>query len=1323
MFPYQKRLCKLAAAVLLALPMAAGGTIVNVDLNGVSNFPGPEPDPLNPTYVGQGPAGGGTNFNGVLVDSRLPGGAGTNWQDGDFYLTIIAENLLDSDGNPTAISFTASPVGGDGGATAIPNAADSGALFADYIFVGYAPHPADATAAFTISGLGSLTFVDLYFYGAVVGPITIPGAAPATFTDVGIFNSGNTRYFKQVPVTDGQVSGTFGSGTVVSGFTVATPEPHPFVKSVAPTGGSVRQDAAIQVELEDYVTQVATNTIQLFLNGAAVTPTISKPAGSDVTTVTYTPPTILPQRSANTVMIVFSDTGTPPFTQTNEFSFVVVSEATAAGTVNIDFDGFRVNDTPAITYVGQGAAGGGTVFNGLSADSTLPDGSNNDALTVNGNDLLNSLGDTTTVGFSIATVGGRNTGAATDPTTAGALFNDAIFVSRFGQQSGSAAFSITGLTSPGVDLYFYVGPESASQPVSVEGRDPSPFAGGGIFTSANTVYFSHAPVSGGKVSGTLGTTNLAFAAISGLTIVTPLPHPYVSSTAPAPRGAQTNAVISVVLQDYVAQVVTNSIQLLLNGLTVTPVITKPAGSTATTVSYTPPDGLIPGSSNVVRVVFSDNATPPVTQTNEFGFLVARLLVGSPLTIAINFRADDAGGLNGVMFPDDSAGVNPTVNWNNVPGANLNVAGLIDSTGAATPANLDIVSTALQLFQVANTAIEPGDQEMMRGHIYCSGGNTIDVTVSGLTATYTGPGYDLYIYWRSGTGAWPHTYTILDDSGATVAGPAEVADSNVIGFDGTYVESDGNGSAGHYYVFSNLKLANFTIHLEAPSGSYTYISGLQIQVRGSGPPVFKLQPQSQHVAELQPVTFSAFADGEPPMSYQWLRNGVAIEGATNKNYTIPSVTRNDEGAQFSVQATNALGSATSSTAVLTVEVITTGPTLVAAQTVAGSTKVTVAFSTAVSASTATAKGNYAINNGISVSQAVAISSNIVVLTTSPIPSGTTTYTLTVNGVQDLVGNSIAADSQIPIAVIAGADAVSSGSLQLWLKADTGVTAGADSMVSQWNDQSTNHNNALQADPAKQPLLVPGAFPATGKPALRFDGVQTAVDGDYLQGSGQVDIPAGFTSFLVYLMANTEPRQEQVALGIGVPGQASANRFNYIRSGFGGGDNEMSFAAWANDYGTGFSIPPNTHRIWTMRLSDDMTRIDLYDSDGTTESAFSRASQNLLPPGAGYYVAGLGEQARNLQGDIAEVIVYKGALSDTDRVTIENYLVQKYLVAAGPEPIRVSIAQSGQQLVISWTAAGTLQSADSLAGPWSDMNGQTSPYTFTPSGTAKFYRLRQ
>ena len=68
----------------------------------------------------------------------------------------------------------------------------------------------------------------------------------------------------------------------------------------------------------------------------------------------------------------------------------------------------------------------------------------------------------------------------------------------------------------------------------------------------------------------------------------------------------------------------------------------------------------------------------------------------------------------------------------------------------------------------------------------------------------------------------------------------------------------------------------------------------------------------------PATFSVTATGTKTLTYQWMKNGANIMGATKASYTTPPAIVEDNGALFSVVVTNNYGSVTSTTAKLTVK---------------------------------------------------------------------------------------------------------------------------------------------------------------------------------------------------------------------------------------------------------------------------------------------------------------------------------------------------------------------------------------------------------------------
>ena len=83
------------------------------------------------------------------------------------------------------------------------------------------------------------------------------------------------------------------------------------------------------------------------------------------------------------------------------------------------------------------------------------------------------------------------------------------------------------------------------------------------------------------------------------------------------------------------------------------------------------------------------------------------------------------------------------------------------------------------------------------------------------------------------------------------------------------------------------------------------------------PAITTQPVSQKVTAGQPATFSVADTGTAPITYQWMKNGAAISGATSSSYTTAATATSDNSAQFSVIVSNGAGNVTSATATLMV----------------------------------------------------------------------------------------------------------------------------------------------------------------------------------------------------------------------------------------------------------------------------------------------------------------------------------------------------------------------------------------------------------------------
>lgn len=102
------------------------------------------------------------------------------------------------------------------------------------------------------------------------------------------------------------------------------------------------------------------------------------------------------------------------------------------------------------------------------------------------------------------------------------------------------------------------------------------------------------------------------------------------------------------------------------------------------------------------------------------------------------------------------------------------------------------------------------------------------------------------------------------------------------------------------------------------GRYVPAATLIINGGGCVTPTILTNPQSQTINVGDTVNFSVTAAGSTPFTYQWLKNGVAIIGATSNVYSIINAQTTDAGA-YSVTVQNACGMSTSLSATLTVNV--------------------------------------------------------------------------------------------------------------------------------------------------------------------------------------------------------------------------------------------------------------------------------------------------------------------------------------------------------------------------------------------------------------------
>lgn len=197
-------------------------------------------------------------------------------------------------------------------------------------------------------------------------------------------------------------------------------------------------------------------------------------------------------------------------------------------------------------------------------------------------------------------------------------------------------------------------------------------------------------------------------------------------------------------------------------------------------------------------------------------------------------------------------------------------------------------------------------------------------------------------------------------------------------------NDGDATGGRA-VFSNLRK-----HVPMPIAVQTNL------------------PATLGVSANSPLTLRIAATGDP-LFYQWMKNGSDIPGATSPTYTVPFAQSGDAGTysvrMFGVGQTEVVSVSTT----VTVTTDALAPTLTKLTLDTSFTKLVLDFSEPVDA-TAESAERYQLDKGVTVTGFSRVSPTSIMLTTSRMMEDTT-YTLTVNGVKDAAGNSIAANSTL------------------------------------------------------------------------------------------------------------------------------------------------------------------------------------------------------------------------------------------------------------------------------------------------------------------------
>ena len=232
-----------------------------------------------------------------------------------------------------------------------------------------------------------------------------------------------------------------------------------------------------------------------------------------------------------------------------------------------------------------------------------------------------------------------------------------------------------------------------------------------------------------------------------------------------------------------------------------------------------------------------------------------------------------------------------------------------------------------------------------------------------------------------------------------------------------------------------------------------------------PPAITASPVNATILAGSNVTFTVTASGTAPLAYQWLKNNVKISGATSATLALVNVTLAD-AANYSVTVTNAVGSATSAAATLTV----LAPPAITSQ--PANTTVTQGNTTTF---TVTASGTAPLNfqwlkNGAPISGA---SSNVLTLTAVTTNDATGYSVVITNIVGNVTSSSATLTVLVPptivtqptsVTAVAGSNvsftvaAGGSGTLTYqWLKNGVNISGATSATLTLANVSATNAAN--------------------------------------------------------------------------------------------------------------------------------------------------------------------------------------------------------------------------------------------------------------------------
>jgi hypothetical protein len=273
----------------------------------------------------------------------------------------------------------------------------------------------------------------------------------------------------------------------------------------------------------------------------------------------------------------------------------------------------------------------------------------------------------------------------------------------------------------------------------------------------------------------------------------------------------------------------------------------------------------------------------------------------------------------------------------------NMAGSVTSTAATLtvtsspsittqPASQTVIAGQTATFVVVAFGTAPLSYQWQKGGANISGANSASYTTPATVSSDSGSQFQVTVSNASGSATSTAATLIVHSPPSITTQPAN--ETVTAGQTATFsVVASGTAPLNYQWQkgganISGATSASYTTPATSFSDNASQFQVVVSNIAGSvistavtltviSQPAITMQPVNQTVVVGQTATFTVVATGTAPLNYQWQKGGTNISGANSASYTTPATTLTDNGSQFDVVVSNALGSITSNTVTLTV----------------------------------------------------------------------------------------------------------------------------------------------------------------------------------------------------------------------------------------------------------------------------------------------------------------------------------------------------------------------------------------------------------------------